>query len=502
MSTAAGWFSSPNHLGARAPSWLSGRRPPTVVGMSNPARRQVSRRSLLGWGLAGATAPFVGATFESSSARQSATIGGRLPAKQAEALASAFGVVTHLHFGGSVYGQTQRVVDTVAQLGVRHVRNRLATIPPVLDGFREMAANGTRIEGVCGAFGDPQSMRQILDSVVKAYPDPVAVFSALEGINEPNNDGVPWVAETRSKTMDLFAERRRHGLEAIQIVGPSLARVTGGGVEGGTTQGQSLSLGDLSPWIDRGNIHVYPRARPPSTDLDMFIAWQRAVCANKPIYTTEGGFFTASNYHGGSNPTSEDAVRQYVPREIMENWIRGIERFFLYELLDDPDPSKAQRESNFGMLSVNGIGKTAAWTPKPHYYAMKNFLEILGDPGPEHAVTDLYCTLDGGGAELRTSVVQKRDGTHYLCVWRDVAVYDPKQRKNKAPSLTPVTVSLARPADVTVYAPSTQPQPIATYRGSRQFRLNIGGELLICAIKAGGAASGSIGSVLSTVLRS
>lgn len=443
----------------------------------------VSRRTLLKWGAAGTVASvggWIGWGLVDEANEQSSP--RAMQPRPADNLAAAFGVVTHLHFREAAYGQSERVVEQLADLGVRHIRSRLAAMPPVRAAFVQLSANGTRVQGVCGAFGDPQTMRQVMDEVTKSYDDPVAVFSAFEGINEPNNNGVPWVDETRAKTKDLFEERHSHGLDEITIVGPALARVSAGGVEGADTQAQSATLGDLTPWIEQGNIHVYPRGQSPSADLDEFISWQRQVCGEKPIYNTEGGFFTAINYRGGSNPASEDAVRQYAPRLVMESWIRGIQRFFLYELLDDPDESKSHRESNFGMVKVSGLRTGDAWTPKPHYLAMKNFLTILSDPGPVHTLSALTYGIDDAGPEVRTTLVQKRDGSHYLCLWRDVAVYDPVSRESIAVAPRTIRVALQDAAVVSEYRPATQAMPVATHRQVRSFPVSMAGELHICKI--------------------
>jgi hypothetical protein len=440
----------------------------------------MSRRAILGWGLALVAAPAVGwLGWQELKPEDSTDV---VDSGSAEDLAASFGVVIHLHFETSAYADSRRVIDQIANLGARHVRSRLAIQPEVQASFKRLASNGTQVHGVCGAFGDPQPMGEVMASVAHSYANPLSVFSAFESINEPNNNGVPWIAETRAKTKALFQERHRYGLDAVPIVGPALARVVSGGVQGNDTQAQSANLGNLQPWIDRGNIHVYPRGLTPSTDLDQFIAWQRQVCGREPIYNTEGGYFTAANYSGGSYPVSENAAKQYVPRLVMENWIRGIQQFFLYELLDDPDPTNSNREANFGMIAVSGSGPKAVWKPKPHYYAMKNFLDILGDRGQASGTPGLTCTVTNGGSDLRTALVHKNDGSHYLCLWRDVDVYDPVSRQDVTVAPRTVNVDVKTPATVTEYRPSTSSVASASHASVSAFPVSIAGELHICRI--------------------
>jgi hypothetical protein len=405
-----------------------------------------------------------------------------VPARSARELADAFGVVAHLHFGESAYGNVERVIDAVDQLGCRHIRSRLSRLPAAAAGFRELADLGIRTQGVCGAFGDPETMESIMRRVVDDYADPTSVFSAFEGINEPNNNGQPWVEETRMKAIALHTWRGRYALQEIPVVAPALARVNEGGVEGGDTRGQSLALGDLSQWLDRGNIHVYPRGLKPSEDIDAFISYQRAVCGDLTIRCTEGGYFSAENYVGGATSTPEEAVRQYLPRMLLEHWIRGNDRFYCYELLDDPDTEQADREANFGLISVSGTGATASWTPKPRFAAMRNLLALLGGSGTQPAPTSLRMSLSECAPEVRSVLLGKADGSFLLCLWRDVAVYDPGTGRLVEPEPLRVRVRLAARSALAVYEPSSHSAAVRTM-AAESIQLSLAGELVVLEIK-------------------
>lgn len=405
----------------------------------------------------------------------------RIASEQAEHLAAAVGVVIHLHFGGTVYAHTGRVVDAVSDLGVRHVRNRITRTTGGRQGFTELARRGVRINGVCGAAGDPQTMFEVFSEIMRTYPDPTAVFSSFEGINEPNLMGRPWVEETRLKTRGLWLQRQAQGLQEIPIVAPALARLEYGGVEGADTQAQSANLGSLAQYVDYGNIHVYPRGMNPGTDIDEFMGYQRAVVGNKPMYCTEGGYFTGMNYVGGSNPTPADTAAKYTPRQIMEHWSRGNQRFFNYELLDDHDPSGADRESNFGLLAVEGNGPDDRWTPKPAYTAIKNFVAILGDPGGSHAPRGLRLQVSGV-PDVKTALVAKRDRSRYLVMWRDVLSYDPRARQAVETSTRTASVAIGRPRDVQVFLPNRSASPVQRLGTVDRFEVPVGDELVICRI--------------------
>ena len=451
-----------------------------------PLLAPVSRRSLL-TGVAAAPvaglAGQVGSGPAAAAAVTTARRGGGLPfvaAEPAEALASAVGVVNHFHFGTSVYGQTDRVVDAIGELGVRHVRNRIGSAAGTRRGFTELTRMGVKVHGVCGAFGDRQSMADVLAEVVRTYDDPYATFSAFEGINEPNNNGRAWVEETRTKTRDLFLERNRHGLSGIPIVGPSIARVAKHGVEGGSTAGQSRTLGDLTQFIDYGNIHVYPRALPPSADIDEFMAYQRPVSGDLPMMCTEGGYFNAMDYTGGAFPTPEGVAAKYLPQQVMEHWVRGNRRFFVYELLDDPDPSGKDREAHFGLLGVDSA--RGAWRPKPQFHALKNFIAILGDRGAAHEVGGMPLGISGP-SDLRSVLVAKRTGARYVVLWRGVKAYEPSTRRVLPTDSHKVTLRFEDEKKVKVYRPSRAREAAAVHRGVRDVSVSVGDELVIVKVR-------------------
>jgi hypothetical protein len=406
-----------------------------------------------------------------------------VPARPAESLADAFGVVAHLHFRQSSYGDVEGVVEAVDALGCRHVRSRLSRLPSATAGFRALAALGVKTEAVCGALGDPETMQSIMARVASEHDDPASVFSGFEGINEPNNKGRPWVEETRRKIIELHGARGQTGLEQIPIVAPALARVNGGGVEGGNTRGQSLALGDLTEWVDRGNIHVYPRGLVPSADIDAFMTYQRAVCGDLAIRCTEGGYFSAQNYVGGAYSTPEEAVRQYLPRMLLEHWVRGNERFYCYELLDDPDPEQSDREAAFGLISVSGSGPTASWRLKPRFTAMRNLLTLLGGSSPRPAPTGLLMSLGQCPPEVSSVLLGKGDGSFLLCLWRDVAVYDPRTGKLIEPESVAVRVRLAARSALSVYQPSSSSGAVRTIAAADTIDVSLAGELVVLAIQ-------------------
>jgi hypothetical protein len=234
-------------------------------------------------------------------------------------------------------------------------------------------------------------------------------------------------------------------------------------------------------YVDLGNIHVYPKGQTPGQDIDRFMAYERQVTGDLPMVCSEGGYFTAMDYHGGAFPTPEDVCAVYMPRLFMEHWIRGNRRFYIYELLDDYDPDNADRESSFGLLRVTGPDPSSAWTPKLQYHAVRNFVRILADPGPPVAPHGLRLGISDVPG-LKASLVGKRDGSWWLLLWREVTSYDPVHRTRLHPAPLTVTVRFPQRHRVRLYRPTSSPSPTQSFDRATTVRIPVGEELVIAQI--------------------
>jgi hypothetical protein len=398
-------------------------------------------------------------------------------AVQAEKLADAFGVNVHLNFDTGVYGHQSAVVEKLLELGARHIRTRLVLqMSEVRRSIRALASHHCKVNATCQLFGDAgqPSNRELMREVVHYLgSDARHVFSSFEGINEPNNDGVPWVHKTRATTIDLWKQAKAHqATRDIPIIGPALADTW-------SLKKDYQRLGDLSRYTDLGSIHLYPRGTSPSILIDEHSGYARATFRRQPIVCTEGGYTNALNQTTG-RPVPEAVSGIYAPRQLLEHFIRG-NKFFNYELLDDVDPHGRDWQSNFGLLRV-GHGHPSAWRSKPAFRAMRNLLEVVGDRGHSFRPSGLSMNVRGGGPELRTVLLQKRSGAHYLCMWRDVTVYNPETRHRLDVGKQRVDVSLKRAASVAVFEPSTQRHATRGLGSTRHFSLNLAGDLHVVRI--------------------
>jgi hypothetical protein len=255
----------------------------------------------------------------------------------------------------------------------------------------------------------------------------------------------------------------------IPIIGPALADTR-------SLRNDYRRLGKLTRYTDFGSIHLYPRGTNPSILIDKHSRYARATYGRQPIVCTEGGYNNALNQKGG-RPVPEDIAGIYAPRQLLEHFIRG-NRFFDYELLNDVDRTRSHWESNFGLVGV-GHGHPSGWRNKPAFKAMRNLLDIVGDRGQAFRPSGLAMNVDGGGASLRTTLLQKRSGAHYLCLWRDITIYNPETRRRLDVRRRRVDISLQHAASISVFQPSTRRHATRQIGTTRRFSLNLAGDLHI-----------------------
>jgi hypothetical protein len=412
-------------------------------------------------------------------------------------------VNTHFDFQGSVYGAETRVADMLLNLGVRHVRNRYRPGLPALQyAFPRLAANGCQVDAICGVYGDASqpTMAELMNSLVAEFgSDASTVFSSLEGINEPNNDGTRWVDETRRMQAQLWAARNaRVQTSSIPVLGPGLARRIDGRAYGMTNDERTRldyqQLGDLTAYCTRGNIHVYPDDAEPSDEIDKFMGWATVPFGDHRVTCTEGGYWNhlgadgtrnvIPNYTGGARAVPEDVAALYTPRHLCEHYLRG-NRFFSYQLLDQTVNDTFDRGAHFGLARTD-------YTPKPAFVAMRRLLDLVGDrsatsfDAPTFKPTGLAYRVSGQGGDYRSLLLQRSTGKHLLIMWRDVQLYDYNVDTNTGKYLTvnpyTITVTLQNRAPVNLHQPSTRSGPTSQLNPTTTFNVPLAGALTIAEI--------------------
>ncbi len=327
-------------------------------------------------------------------------------ARPADSLVDAFGVQTHLGYPGR-YQDTAQVKDALTGLGVRHVRDDMySNRPDMLAAVQEIASAGIRFNLI---MGNPETWdtpeRQI--AAIRATGIAGDVVESLEGANEWNlKGGAGWARELREHQARLYgAAKAEPATRDLPVLAPALGQKTG-----------YLALGDIGDIADLGNAHNYPGGQKPSAFIDLVRQGAEHNVPGKPVIFTEGGYTTGTNPLSGHPPVPEDVAGLYAPKLLLEHYIRGTKRFYNYELIDQR-PDKEDHEANFGLLRND-------YSRKPSYVALQKLISLTSDRGPSFDAGKLGYEVTQAPSDFRQVLLQKRDGTFVLVMWRDVTVFD------------------------------------------------------------------------------
>lgn len=387
-------------------------------------------------------------------------------ARPADHLVDALGVQLHLGYPDSPYQDVPRVAAALDELGVRHVRDNLNSNKPELyDAIEQVGALGIKFNLIMArpaSWDTPQRLVQTLATEL-----PTGVVESLEGANEWNLSGRPdWVAELRQHQRELWeAAKAEPATRDLPILAPSL----------GQRQGFE-ELGDLGAHADLGNAHIYPGGQRPSTFLPHLLNAQRIVVPQAPVVVTEAGYHDAMNTTSSHAPTPRHVSAAYIPRLLLEHFAAGTQRLYVYQLLDEfPDPeSPDDHEAKFGLMAHD-------FAPKPAYGALRRLVALTSDPGPSFVPDSLAYQITRGPADLRHVLLQRRDGTFLLVLWRDVSMWDRDQRRDLAVQPRAVRVDLGATASIRGYRPSVGDQPFASVT-SPFAELDLGGDPVVLEI--------------------
>lgn len=355
----------------------------------------------------------------------------------ADRFADSVGVNVHLLYAGTLYTNFDLVRAKFVELGVRHLRDGLydngTTPQEYYDRHNALGAMGVK-----GLF--TVAAPSVPEDTLRTYPTRMSSsFEAYEGINEYDLSGVAeWPSLLRQSMVQLHALRQEPSLSKFPLYGPALSM----------SEAAFATLGNASVYFDVANLHYYMAGRHPGTtgwgaggygSIDWNLAFAKRYAPGKPIVTTETGYYDDAAV-GDSAPPA--IVGRYMPRLLLEQFRKGVQRTYIYELIDDPTPGVAAR-SGFGLVGADG-------TSKPAFRAVAGLMRIFSDRGSDVTPQSFTYTLDGGDANLRQMAFQKRDGTMMLALWIEAPGFDVGTRQMIAvPSqtvhiITPSGLPLAR----------------------------------------------------------
>jgi hypothetical protein len=368
-------------------------------------------------------------------------------ARAADAFVDSIGVNVHL-----INASYNPVYETVVkprldEIGVRYVREGIqhtnTTIPPRLQELRDNYG----ITASLLSNGAQQTVDQAWTwAATVGYPQ----IAYIEGTNEPNSNGQTLTVGAHQQA--LFNRFRNTAATAnLPVIGPSF-----------TDWGPAEQCGDISAYMDYGNVHQYYGGRNPETggwgsirngvangSLDYsIINTARATCGNKPIIATECGWHDEVNSTSGHLGTPAPLVAKYMPRMLLFHYFhKAVVRSFVYELLDEAQAS-IDIERKFGLVRSDGTLKASGT-------ALRNMIQVLQDPGAAFTPGSLNFTLSGSTADVYSALMQKRDGRFYLALWLGKQESNPDTRVEQPAAAQAVTVAVPGIASASVNRPNT-----------------------------------------------
>ena len=384
---------------------------------------------------------------------------GVVAAKAADSFVESIGINTHTSYTDTVYGSRfDELKAKLAELGVRHIReNLLPERPDQYESLNQLAAMGIKSDLI---LGDPNGGGAELEALVSTLRAELAgSVDSVEGPNEFDVRGGPeWGQRLSAYQQSIYATIKSDpALASLPVIGPSIVQPR-----------NREALGDISAQLDYGNIHSYPNGEPPESNLGSQLSSAAANSGAKPVMATETGYQNALNGQSENEPVSEEAMATYMPRVFLDYFGEGVARTYAYELVDErPDPGRSESESEFGLLR-NDLSE------KPAFSALRNLIAILSDPGPTFVPGTLDYAVEGNTEDLHQVLLEKRDGTYYLALWRASSVWDTASRTAIAAPNSGVKLEFAQPvANAELYVPNDSAAPVASLPAREGHRLGV-----------------------------
>jgi len=352
------------------------------------------------------------------------------PREAAEALQS-LGVVTHLDYRRTPYEDLSRVQAALRYIGIDRLRDMTPHANP--RPYELLAAQGFRFNFVIRseAAGQLPATVRTLEAFARRFQGSIV---SVEGLNEikiwpANYHGLGGFTAGVAVQRDLFALiRQSPELRRIPVLALTL---------GGASAADHARLGDLSDYADQGNAHVYFDGRVPSSSwrfaLDLA---QRSTPRLPSTAVTETGYSSAA---GTPQGVPAEVQAKYLLVLIAEAWRQNVPALYLYQLVDD------RRDENDWSKSLGLYD--ADWQPKPAAHAIHHLTHNLASSSktPEPPRAFPYA-IAGQSADVKSLMLRKADGTFDLLVWREVRLWDERERRmiSVEPRIVSVTAGAAR----------------------------------------------------------
>ena len=361
----------------------------------------------------------------------------------AAAFRDSVGVGTHPSYYDTPYGQWNRVVARLRELGVHHIRGSFFASGNAgwnarqAQNFRTAYAAGIRVNVVLDLHCSPSGRVDPCLSGMKAEL-PRGSVESVEWPNEHDLFGGPgWKPVLQSWGRNLYRRVKADPvLRSLRVVGPSLVAPAAPAV-----------LGDQSAYLDAGNLHPYTGGLEPQPG-----AHPRRAAADAPRVGRQ-----AARGHRGRLPhlavrderqppadRRADRGRLHAPH--VPRALRRRHRPDVPLRAARPARRPARLVSNFGLLHAD-------FSPKPAFTQLKRLLDMIGSSAPP-SLTPLAVNIGGDTSDVRSLLLQQGAGRYALVLWRTASVWDRDARRPLTVAPRRVTVSVPQAATVAVGHPA------------------------------------------------
>lgn len=396
-------------------------------------------------------------------------VSSQTQAYQSDQAANLPGINTHFNYRTSLYNTSyDQCRDLLIDLGIRHIRD--ANNWGAKDRFNELAGNGIKVTLICDILrhGNPSTWEDEKNITKAIMNMPNSPVEYIEGPNEFDLSGeVNWIVGIQQRTKDLYNTYKGDTETSwIPILGPSF----------GNTKSSPQQVGDLSNYLQYGNLHCYPGGTHVEgtqgggweIPLDQAISNYVVISGSKPRVSTETGYQMAKVGHGNLQVT-ERAAAIYTPRLFLTYLKKGFEHAYHYQLVND-------NSENFGVVNTD-------FTKRKQYYSIKNFIALFNDKGSNFAPQSLNYSLSGDLTDIQSMLFQKRDGTFLLAIWQ--AVKSCNQTKDGNPtdivnSGRNITVNFGATAvNGETYLPSFFSEAQSTFNNVNSLRISVPDHIIV-----------------------
>jgi len=404
---------------------------------------------------------------------------GVTAARAARDFVDSVGVNTHVGYTDRNYWDFPQLASTIAELGVRHIRDGQPASDSYMNPQSTAGIVTTRMQTLMAAgvkatliSGYPVNASGAVNFALAQLPvfaylgDGIAAF---EHTNEPDlfaaRTDAQWDSHLRSYMPVLWQLRNMDAaLMSMPVLSPSVA---------GAAAFQSFATGfpNQADFITHCNVHPYPGGAPPESNALRALGSCRAFVGDRPVVATETGYHTAINDTSGHQGVSATAQGIYIPRLFLEYFLQGFTRVHSYELLDEyADPLNNQREAQFGLVRLD-------WSKKPAFIALRHLLSLLTDGDAPFSPSGTVLHLSD--RNVRSVLLEKRDGSFWIALWRPVSVFDLGTKTDLAVAPTPVTLSFSAAPTQLIQHALSDPDPSTSLTPAASIAVNVGAEVVL-----------------------